>query len=276
MWITRSVLGLGAAAHQRPPRAERTVTSRLCRDCHGQLGALAGCHFTSHVACGRSSKDDAGYRRLAARGRLSPRSVLRRPPQPSYLHEHSGFSRASPRHFGRQGAADGQPTLTRTRFCPSTRRRVVPGSPAVAFRRTDLWPRGLTGVIALVVRRLRRLTGTSRRPPIGWLQRVPGGPRPRATSGLRAPRRPCQSAISSGVCPGRGEGGGGEEEGRGRGGSEREGGMVGEGGGEGDILREHGQALDSVSGGVPDDLRSAKLLTSTLLNCAHSVEANVE
>src|SRR5712691_3462568 len=42
-----------------------------------------------------------------------------------------------------------------------------------------------------VVRRLRRLTGTFRRPPIGWPRRVLGAPRSRVTSGPPARRLQC-------------------------------------------------------------------------------------
>ena len=73
-------------------------------------------------------------------------------------------------------------------------RRAVPGSPGVASRRTGpRGPVGRNGGQHSVVTRPRRLTGTSRTTPIGWLQRVPGARRPRVTSGLPAPRPLCRS-----------------------------------------------------------------------------------
>jgi hypothetical protein len=52
-------------------------------------------------------------------------------------------------------------------------RRTVPGSLAVASRRTGLYVPVVSGRSHSVVRRLRRLTRTSGRPPIGSPQRVP-------------------------------------------------------------------------------------------------------
>ena len=44
-----------------------------------------------------------------------------------------------------------------------------------------------------VIRRPRRLRGTSRRPPIGWSQRGPVVPRPRVKTGRRALRHRCRN-----------------------------------------------------------------------------------
>ena len=112
----------------------------------------------------------------------------------SYLHGHSGLSRASSRHSRRHGAAGGQRLRYLTRFCPSTRTITRSGAPDSRLQtHIPAGRRSWTGGQHAVVMRPRRVTGTSRTTPIGWPQRVTGVPRPRVTSGPRAPRRPCRS-----------------------------------------------------------------------------------
>ena len=113
---------------------------------------------------------------------------------PSYLHGHSALSRASSRHSGgkeRLPGSDpdlghGSARLTRATCGPRfSRLRLQTHGPA--------GPRGRKGGQHSLVTRPRRLTGTSRRTPIGWPQRVPGVRRPHVTSGLLAPRPLCRS-----------------------------------------------------------------------------------
>jgi hypothetical protein len=109
---------------------------------------------------------------------------------PSYLHGHSGISRASSRHSGgkgrlRESDVDLIPdTVLPVYSCA----RAVRFSWTVASKRTGPRVPVVGRRSVLVVKRPRRLTGTSRRPPIRWPQREPGVRRPRVTSGLLEPR----------------------------------------------------------------------------------------
>jgi hypothetical protein len=89
-----------------------------------------------------------------------------------------------------------------TRFCPLLERPAVPSSSGSRLQtHNPVGVRGQTGGQHWVVRRLLRLTGTSRRPPIGWAQPVPAAPRRRVTSGLPARRLRCQSTSRPASVP---------------------------------------------------------------------------
>ena len=131
------------------------------------------------------------YRKAANRmpAELSPRTFWIVP------REFSSFEAAR----GRQRAADSDPGHGSAR---PLERRAVPGSPGSRLQmHGPVGPRGQTGGQHSVVRRLRRLTGTSRRSPIGWPQRVPGAQRPHVTSGLAVLRLRCQSTSRPASVP---------------------------------------------------------------------------
>jgi hypothetical protein len=108
----------------------------------------------------------------------------------SYLHGHSGISRASSRHSGgngrlRESGADlGHGSA---RLLGRPRDPLVPGS-----RLQTHGPAG-SGDRLSVIMQPHRWMGPSRRPPIGWPQRGPGVRRPRVPSGLLEPRPLCRS-----------------------------------------------------------------------------------
>jgi hypothetical protein len=100
------------------------------------------------------------------------------------------ISRASSRHSGGKGRlreSGADPGHSSARLLGRPRDPLVPGS-----RLQTHGPAG-PGDQLSVIMRPRRLMGTSRRPPIGWLQRGPGVPRPRVPSGLLEPRPLCRS-----------------------------------------------------------------------------------
>ena len=108
----------------------------------------------------------------------------------SYLHGHSGISRASSRHSGGKGRlreSGADPGHGSARLLGRPRDPLVPGS-----RLQTHGPAGSGGRLSVIMRP-RRLMGTSRRPPIGWPQRGPGVRRPHVPSGLLEPRPLCRS-----------------------------------------------------------------------------------
>jgi hypothetical protein len=103
---------------------------------------------------------------------------------------HSGISRASSRHSGATGGYAGAALIPDTVLPVYSGDRAIRLSRAVASRRTGLVGPG--GRLPMIMRP-RRLTGTSRKPPIGWPQRGRIVRRPRVPSGLLEPRPLCRS-----------------------------------------------------------------------------------
>jgi hypothetical protein len=111
--------------------------------------------------------------------------------RPSYLHGHSGISRASSRHSGGKGRGRLRAALISDTVLP-----VYSGGRAIRLSRPVAsethGPAGSGGRLSVIMPP-RRWMGTSRRPPIGWLQRGPGGRRPHVPSGLLEPSPLCRS-----------------------------------------------------------------------------------
>ena len=111
--------------------------------------------------------------------------------QPSYLHGHSGILRASSRHLGDRRHE--RAALNRHRSARLLVRPRGAASPRRYQTHRPRVPKVKRRSAVVIIMRLRRLMGTSRRPPIGWPQRAPGVRRPRVTSGLLEPRPQCRS-----------------------------------------------------------------------------------
>ena len=115
--------------------------------------------------------------------------------QPSELFRRTFWSFAREfSSFWRQGAlstSDADPGHGSARLLVRPRGPLLQGSRLQTHGPTG--PCGPEGDQLLVIMRPRRLTGTSRRPPIGWPQRGSGVRRPRVTSTLLKPRSLCRS-----------------------------------------------------------------------------------
>jgi hypothetical protein len=113
--------------------------------------------------------------------------IVRQKTYQSYLQGHSGISRASSRHADDKGGYGRAAPIPDTVLPVS---QLIRLSWAVASRR--LGATGSGGRLSVIMPP-RRWKGTSRRPPIGWPQRGPGGRRPHVPSGLLEPRPLCRS-----------------------------------------------------------------------------------
>ena len=127
-------------------------------------------------------------------GAVTPLHCASRERRRSYLHGHSGFSRASSRHSGGKGRRERATLIPDTILPVWSGEQSIRSSQAVSSRCTGVrGSRWSEGGLLSVIRRPRRLRGTCYRRPIGSPPRGLAVGRPRVRPGRLEPRLPCRN-----------------------------------------------------------------------------------